>query len=64
MIYNQTTVDILNKWFYEHRSHPYASYQQKTELSVLTSLTHEQVSRWLINERQKQKITKDNMINL
>ena len=43
----------MTKWYIEHESYPYATYEQKAELARLTSLTEEQITRWLIRARIK-----------
>ncbi len=37
----------------EHQNYPYATKEQKNELATSTSLSEQQISRWLSNARQK-----------
>jgi hypothetical protein len=43
----------LNNWYLEHQNYPYATKEQKNELATSTSLSEQQISRWLSNARQK-----------
>ena len=53
MIYDKKTNEILNNWFSQNISNPYATQAQKTDLAKATSLTVKQVSTWLTNARYK-----------
>ena len=46
---------ILKKWLNENICNPYASKETKKYLSDKTSLTEQQITAWLIYERQKLK---------
>ena len=53
MHYSENAHSILKDWFEKNQSHPYATKEQKNYLSEITKLSEQQVTRWLINERQK-----------
>ncbi|CAF1935180.1 unnamed protein product [Rotaria magnacalcarata] len=41
----------LKKWLREHRSHPYPSNQEKSDLAKQSSITYDQVTTWFNNAR-------------
>ena len=46
---------MLEEWFFNNKNNPYASYRNKIELSKKTNLTVNQVSKWLVKRRKKNK---------
>jgi hypothetical protein len=44
-------LDHLKKWLREHRSHPYPSNQEKSQLAKQSSITYDQVTTWFNNAR-------------
>lgn len=53
--YNPETVLVLEEWFIKNLDNPYASAKMKIELAKKTSLSVQQVSKWLMNKRKKIK---------
>jgi hypothetical protein len=41
----------LKKWLREHRTHPYPSNQEKSELAKQSFITYDQVTTWFNNAR-------------
>lgn len=44
-------LDYLKKWLREHRTHPYPSHEEKTQLAHQSSITYDQVTTWFNNAR-------------
>ena len=51
--FSEDKIKILNKWFLENLSKPYANKSVKESLANETNLSIAQISMWLINRRKK-----------
>jgi len=48
---DQSSIDVLRAWLFEHFAHPYPSEEEKRQLGKLAKLKPTQVNYWFINAR-------------
>ena len=52
---SDSAVEKLQEWYDEHKSHPYPTSDEITELASTTGLAEEQINKWYTNKRMRNR---------